>query len=110
MHGDYLTIFLNDVATTYVKMLQGRGKSVDCVDFPNGSLIFKANSTQPDMSIESGSPWLTVMFKIDGYCHAQSGDSGNYTGGEWFYYLHQFDGVPVVGKAEPFCIDGHGPV
>lgn len=35
MHGDYLTIFLNDIATTYVETLQGRGKSVEYVDFPN---------------------------------------------------------------------------
>jgi hypothetical protein len=116
MHGDYLTIFLNDIATTYVETLQGRGKSIDYVDFPNGSLIIKANSIQPDMSFEGNSPWLTVMFKIDGYCHAQPSGTGNCTGGEWFYYLyrfgnfHQFDGVPVVGKAEPFCIDCHGPV
>lgn len=62
-------------------------------------------------------PWLTVMFKLDTYCHATVGvTTGLCVGGDWFYYLFKdnkfsyFDGVPAYGKAKAFCIDCHDPV
>ncbi len=115
MHGAYLTIFVNEIAKSYIDQLQKQPVEVKTVDFPNGSIIAKLNSAKADMSNPKG-PWLTVMFKLDGYCQADFGGAGNCVGGDWFYYLyrseffHYFDGVKALGKAEPFCIGCHDPV
>lgn len=115
MHGSYLTIFVNETAWRYIDQLQSQPRAVNTVDFPNGSIIAKLNSAKMDMSNPNG-PWLTVMFKLDGYCRADFGGTGSCVGGDWFYYLyrkgdfHYFDKVRALGKARPFCIDCHDPV
>ncbi len=115
MHGAYLTIYVNDIAKLYIDKLQSQPEKFFTVDFPNGSIIAKLNSAQADMSNQDG-PWLTVMFKLDGYCHADAGGTGLCVGGDWFYYLyrkgefHYFNKVLAVGKAKAFCIDCHDPV
>ncbi len=115
MHGAFLTIHVNDTAKNYLDNVQQQGPSVGTVDFPNGSLIVKQNFTLTSQD-PNQQPWLTVMWKLDGYCHADFGGSGPCAGGEWFWYLYRFDKflqfnqVPAVGKAQAFCLDCHGPV
>lgn len=123
MHGAYLSIYVNDIAYDYVIKLNALGGAVDYVQFPNGSIIAKLNSTYADMANDPNckngkkcGPWVTVMYKLEGYCHADFGGTGNCIGGEWFYYLYRFNGfktfenVPVFGKPQAFCTDCHGPV
>ena len=117
MHGSYLTIFVNETAWRYIDKMQRNPSGFDTVDFPNGSIIAKLNSATMDMSFTKNEPWLTVMFKLKGYCHADVGvTTGLCVGGDWFYYLYRsgefkyFDGFPVAGKARAFCIDCHDPV
>lgn len=115
MHGAYLSIFLNQPANSYVNQVLGDFSAVDMVDFPNGSLVVKQNFTT-SAGDPGQPPWLTVMWKLDGYCHADFGGSGPCVGGEWFWFLYrfgeflQFNKVPAVGKAQAFCTDCHGPV
>ncbi|MEX2499401.1 MAG: CVNH domain-containing protein [Wenzhouxiangellaceae bacterium] len=115
MHGAFLTITVNDVAKKYLDDVLASGAPAGKISFPNGSLIVKQNFTLVGEDPES-KPWLTVMWKLDGYCHAGFSGAGACTGGDWFWYLYRFDRflqfnkVPVVGKAQAFCIDCHGPV
>ncbi len=115
MHGSYLTIFVNEIAMSYIDQLQSEPRAINTVDFPNGSIIAKLNSVWADMSNRKG-PWLTVMFKLDGYCRADFGAAGPCVGGDWFYYLYRggdfyyFENVLALGKAKAFCIDCHDPV
>lgn len=116
MHGSYLTIFVNETAWTYIDKMQRNPSGFDIVDFPNGSIIVKLNSATMDMSFTKNEPWLTVMFKLEGYCHADVGGTGLCVGGDWFFYLYHkgefkyFGNVLAAGKAKAFCIDCHDPV
>ena len=117
MHGSYLTTYVNDIAANYLdSVLTTPIDQLDTVNFPNGSIIVKQNFTAKTDDPTASEPWLTVMWKLDGYCHASFGGSGPCKSGEWFYYLqrfgefHDFDGQPAIGKAEAFCSDCHGPV
>ncbi len=115
MHGAFLTINVNDTARNYLDNVLQQGPSIGSVDFPNGSLIVKQNFALTSQD-PSQDPWLTVMWKLDGYCHADFSGAGPCAGGEWFWYLYrfgeflQFNQVPAVGKAQAFCLDCHGPV
>lgn len=115
MHGAFLTITVNDTAKKYLDKVLQQGPSINTVDFPNGSMIVKQNFALTTQNPEKD-PWLTVMWKLDGYCHADFSGAGPCAGGEWFWYLYrfndflQFNQVPAIGKAQAFCLDCHGPV
>ena len=116
MHGSNVSIYVNPIAYNYVEQVSARVKAgdIDEVNYPNGSIIVKQNAASANMDATSD-PWLTVMFKLDGYCSDNTA-AASCAGGDWFYYLRRFgdfrtfNGIPAYGKPEAFCIDCHNPV
>jgi len=110
-HGRYVSTRVNDAAlAAATKQI---ADPVVPADLPSGSLLVKQNylpdpenPSQPDLD----SVFLTVMYKLDGYCPQGSRQAnGDCAGGDWFWSLQRFGGFPFVGKPS-FCLDCHGAV
>jgi hypothetical protein len=110
-HGRFVTTRVNPPALTAAEQ-QIADRSLPA-DLPSGSLLVKQNYlpdpddlTKPD----PGSVFLTVMYKLDGYCPDGSRQAnGDCAGGDWFWSLERFGGFQFTGKPS-FCLDCHGAV
>jgi len=110
-HGRFVTTRVNPPALVAAEE-QIADRSLPA-DLPSGSLLVKQNYlpdpddlARPDLD----SVFLTVMYKLDGYCPDGSRQAnGDCAGGDWFWSLERFGGFPFVGKPS-FCLDCHGAV